>query len=89
MVDSDSTLLCQETQTCFNDEEEKHEDLYVFEYPSDKERKENDEYVQILLRRELTIKSCHTIGNRIERARLDSIEWIFNVSCEFSLFVDV
>lgn len=87
-----SSLLCQEDEACFNvkddnddddDEEKMYTDsktCFVFE--------DEDEYVEGLLKREVCFGSkgfsssddCSTVSNtQLKSARLDAIEWIFNV----------
>lgn len=96
MVDSDSppasspspSLLCQEAQAKEKEETEKEEHVYEFGYLSDKERDEDDAYIQILLHRELNSQSSdpQMINDWIKSTRLDSIKWILNVSFAFISF---
>lgn len=96
MVDSDSpptsspssSLLCQEAQAKEKEETEKEEHVCEFGYLSDKERDEDDAYIQILLHRELNSQSSdpQMINDWIKSTRLDSIKWILNVSFAFISF---
>ncbi|KAK1392347.1 Cyclin-D5-1 like [Heracleum sosnowskyi] len=85
MVDSDSFVSTLDQISSSDDEKEgeEEEDMYMFGYPCDEDDNE-DEYIQVLLRRELTSQSSLLIssGDWIMSARLDSIKWIFKaVTC--------
>ncbi|XAR61962.1 hypothetical protein NMG60_11016522 [Bertholletia excelsa] len=76
-----SQLLCQETESCL-DEEELDEETFV--HPED------DEYVQILLNKEITVGfespySQIPINSWINCARSDAITWIFKTRASFGL----
>lgn len=74
MVDSDSFPRTLDNEKLGEDDQE---DIYRHKYTSD----EDDEYIQVLIRRELTSPSSFMITSHwIVTARLDSIKWIFNVS---------
>lgn len=84
MEDSESFVSTLDHQASSSDDdidgEEEHE-MYMFGYPCHEED-DDDEYIQVLLRRELTSQSSLLIssGDWFESARLDSIRWIFKVS---------
>lgn len=92
MVDSDtfcfSSLLCQEDESCLN--EQVHGDnTFIETKPYCFVSEDEDEYVENLFKREdscfgskgvSALDDCSTISQSwLTSARLDAVEWIFNV----------
>ncbi|KAA8537849.1 hypothetical protein F0562_027571 [Nyssa sinensis] len=83
-----STLLCQETETRFD--EEVDEDSFINSTNSSASDTEEDEYIEMLLDREIgvigfkSLQSSHDMtGNWIKCARLEAITWILKTRAIF------
>lgn len=83
------SLLCQENEACFGEEEQSQYmnlDPCLFSHSE-------DEYIQCLVKREtknsISSYNCSITANQswLKRARLDSIKWVLNVCSTSSLLV--
>uniref|UniRef100_A0A5B6YXN1 Putative cyclin-D5-1 n=1 Tax=Davidia involucrata TaxID=16924 RepID=A0A5B6YXN1_DAVIN len=83
-----SSLLCQETETCLDEQVDEENFINLTNHSASDT--EEDEYIEMLFDREISVigfkrleSSDNMIGNRIECARLDAITWILNTRALF------
>lgn len=82
-----SSLLCQEEQSCLNEQQGYEDNTYIdIVKPYCFVSEDEDKYVENLVKKETcfgskgSLDDCSTLSQSwLKSARLDAIEWIFNV----------